>query len=86
MWWSFYQLSCLQKAASIFISFPKPTLGSFLLGFLEVISGDGGVRVEAGGGGGGGAGGGGGGGGGGGKKRTFVFVYILAKFATNSFT
>ena len=73
MWWSFYQLSCLQKAASIFISFPKPTLGSFLLGFLEVISGDGCVRVEA-------------GGGGGGKKRTFVFVYILAKFATNSFT
>ena len=54
MWWSFYQLSCLQKAASIFISFPKPTLGSFLLGFLEVISGDGCVRVEAGGGGGGG--------------------------------
>ena len=53
MWWSFYQLSCLQKAASIFISFPKPTLGSFLLGFLEVISGDGCVRVEAGGGGGG---------------------------------
>ena len=52
MWWSFYQLSCLQKAASIFISFPKPTLGSFLLGFLEVISGDGCVRVEAGGGGG----------------------------------
>ena len=50
MWWSFYQLSCLQKAASIFISFPKPTLGSFLLGFLEVISGDGCVRVEAGGG------------------------------------
>ena len=49
MWWSFYQLSCLQKAASIFISFPKPTLGSFLLGFLEVISGDGCVRVEAGG-------------------------------------
>ena len=75
MWWSFYQLSCLQKAASIFISFPKPTLGSFLLGFLEVISGDGCVRVEA-----------GGGGGAGGKKRTFVFVYILAKFATNSFT
>ena len=54
MWWSFYQLSCLQKAASIFISFLKPTLGSFLLGFLEVISGDGCVRVEAGGGGGGG--------------------------------
>ena len=53
MWWSFYQLSCLQKAASIFISFPKPTLGSLLLGFLEVISGDGCVRVEAGGGGGG---------------------------------
>ena len=75
MWWSFYQLSCLQKAASIFISFPKPTLGSFLLGFLEVISGDGCVRVEA-----------GGRGGRGGKKRTFVFVYILAKFATNSFT
>lgn len=75
MWWSFYQLSCLQKAASIFISFPKPTLGSFLLGFLEVISGDGCVRVEA-----------GGRGGAGGKKRTFVFVYILAKFATNSFT
>ena len=74
MWWSFYQLSCLQKAASIFISFPKPTLGSLLLGFLEVISGDGCVRVEA------------GGGGVGGKKRTFVFVYILAKFATNSFT
>ena len=54
MWWSFYQLSCLQKAASIFISFPKPTLRSFLLGFLEVISGDGCVRVEAGRGGGGG--------------------------------
>ena len=65
MWWSFYQLSCLQKAASIFISFPKPTLGSFLLGYFEVISygnsGDGCVRVEA---------------LGGGKKRTFVFVYI----------
>ena len=79
MWWSFYQLSCLQKAASIFISFPKPTLGSFLLGYFEVISygnsGDGCVRVEA-----------LGGGGGGQEKNICICVYILAKFATNSFT
>ena len=65
MWWSFYQLSCLQKAASIFISFPKPTLGSFLLGFLEVISGDGCVRVEA----------GDRGGGGGQEKNICICVY-----------
>ena len=70
MWWSFYQLSCLQKAASIFISFPKPTLGSFLLGFLEVISGDGCVRVEA-----GGVGGEGGAGGGGQEKNICICVY-----------